>query len=116
MITPNLPIADPRSISMTTNFAQWEFVQWETHLQQVAADVCELQVMPTENLNLRLMRDQYVTKSQELLEAARNWYESSDTNQKMTAFQMMTQKYAILNSLWLQITSLSRRLSDPIEG
>jgi hypothetical protein len=111
MITPNLPIAHPRSISMNTNFAQWE-----THLQQVTESVCALQVTPTENLNLRLLRDQYVTKSQELLEAARNWYESPDTQQKTTAFQMMTQKYAILNSLWLQITSLSRRLSDPIEG
>lgn len=106
MARTNLPLVNPQAIDM--NF---DFLQWEMQLQQVANEIRQLQVLPTQNLELSLLRDQYATKSQELLDAVRRWLTAAETPQKNRAFQLMSQKYAILNSLWLQIAALSRRMA-----
>ncbi len=81
--------------------------QLESQLQQIEADIAQYDRSPTQNLRLRLLRDQYLDKSQDLLATARCWYEAADAHQQGVAFQLMTQKYTLLNSMWLQIAAMA---------
>jgi hypothetical protein len=83
--------------------------QWENQLRQVSAGIDQIQALPAQNLRLKLLRDQYTDKSKDLLETVRRWYQATDTQQKGIAFQLMMQKYTLLNSIWLQIVTTSTR-------
>jgi hypothetical protein len=107
---PNYLVASPQAIHMMLDLNQWE-----SQLQQVAAGVEELHILPTQNLRLRLLRDQYADKSKELLNTVRRWYQTTDAPQKRVAFQLMVQKYTLLNSIWLQIVSLAGSAPDPVD-
>jgi hypothetical protein len=78
----------------------------ESQLQQIETGIAQLNRLPTPSLRLKLLRDQYLDKSQDLLETVRCWYEATDAHQQNVAFQLMTQKYTLLNSMWLQIAAM----------
>lgn len=90
--------------------------QWEKQLAQLSAGIEQLQILPTQNLRLKLLRDQYTDKSKDLLETVRRWYNATDAQQRRIAFQLMIQKYTLLNSIWLQIMAIGGRLSDPVDS
>jgi hypothetical protein len=106
----NYPLAHPQAINQ-----MFDINQWESQLQQLADGIEQLPV-PTQNLRLKLMRDQYADKSRDLLETVRRWYRATDDQQKLLAFKLMMQKYTLLNSMWLQIAAMSGRLADPVES
>ncbi len=99
----DFPVGYPQVFAMDLQLAKWEL-----HLQEISiaiAQLCDL----TPTIELRLLKDQYSTKAQELVAAVRYWWHSADAEQKQLAYRRMQQKYTILNRLWLRIRRLGER-------
>jgi hypothetical protein len=99
------PIVDPMAIDESMDLSQWKY-----QLQQVVRELDQLKILPTQNLSLKLLRDQYGDSARALLSVADTWYSAIDPIQRHRAFMLMQQKYAALNSLWLQILALSGKM------
>lgn len=91
-------------------FANLQLAKWELHFQEVSIVIAQLCDTKPQTIELRLLRDQYATKAQELLAAARYWWWTADVEQKQVAYRLMLQKYAIVRRLWQRIMGLGEHL------
>jgi hypothetical protein len=85
--------------------------QWKQQLQQVVCELEQLKILPTQNLRLKLLRDQYSDSARALLIVVDTWHTAIDPIQRQRSFMLMQQKYSALNSLWLQILALSGKMA-----
>jgi hypothetical protein len=99
------PIGGPMAIDESMDLSKWK-----QQLQQVVRELDQLTILPTQNLSLKLLRDQYGDSARALLVVADAWYGAIEPAQRHRAFMLMQQKYAALNSLWLQILALSGKM------
>jgi hypothetical protein len=106
MTTHDFPMVHPQIFAIDLQLAKWEL-----HLQEISIAVSQLCDLTPPTIELRLLRDQYATKAQELLAAARHWCWTADVDQKQVAYRLMQQKYTILNRLWLRIRGLGEGLA-----
>jgi hypothetical protein len=105
-IHDDFPVGYPQVFAMDLQLAKWEL-----HLQEISIAIGQLCDLTPTTIELRLLKDQYSTKAQELLTAVRYWWRTADGDQKQLAYRRMQQKYTILNRLWLRIRGLGERLA-----
>jgi hypothetical protein len=101
----NIPVTAPMAIDESMALSQWK-----SQLQQVVRELEQLKILPTQNLSLKLLRDQYGDSARALLVVVDAWYSAIEPVQRHRSFMLMQQKYAALNSLWLQILALSGKM------
>jgi hypothetical protein len=106
-IHDDFPVGYPQVFAMDLQLAKWEL-----HLQEISIAIAQLCDLTPSTIELRLLKDQYSTKAQELLVAVRCWWRTADVDQKQLAYGRMQQQYTILNRLWLRIRGLGERWVD----
>ncbi len=103
-IHDEFPVGYPQVFAMDLQLAKWEL-----HLQEVSIAIAQLCDLAPSTIELRLLKEQYTAKAQELVAAVRYWWHTADAEQKQLAYRRMQQKYTILNRLWLRIRRLGER-------
>jgi RNA:NAD 2'-phosphotransferase (TPT1/KptA family) len=111
MTIHDFPVVYPQSCG-----SDLQLVKWELHLQELAIAISQLCELTPSTIELRLLRDQYATKAQEMLAAVRHWCWTTDSDRKQVAYRLMQQKYTILNRLWLRIRNLGEGGLETVEA
>ena len=105
MPIPDFPVVYPQTFAGDLQLAKWEL-----HFQEVSIVIAQLCETKPQTIELRLLKEQYATKAQELLAAARCWWWTPDGEQKQIAYRLVMQKYAIVRRLWQRIIGLGEHL------
>jgi hypothetical protein len=95
MMTPDFPVLPPLAWTEDS-----QVLRWELHSQEIAIAIEQLASMGTSTLDLRLLKDQYVTQARELLLLTRQWWGASEDDRQQSLYPLVMQQSRRLDRLW----------------